>query len=73
MNNFTLIHSFHFLNKQNYSLCSRTYNIVDENNNKLCLISNTKLETNYITLDCNHKFNFLPLYYEIVYQKNLLV
>ena len=39
------------------------------NDNSLCLISNTILEKNYITLNCNHKFNYIPLYYELIYQK----
>ena len=39
------------------------------NENELCLITNTILEKNHITLDCNHKFNYIPLYYELIYQK----
>ena len=38
-------------------------------NHEICLITNSILEKNYITLDCNHKFNYLPLYYELLYQK----
>ena len=34
-----------------------------------CMITNKDLEDNYITLDCNHKFNYIPLYREILYQK----
>jgi len=44
----------------------------EEENKKednICLISNTLLEDNYIKLECNHRFNYLPLYYEIVEQK----
>lgn len=39
------------------------------NNNELCLISNNILEKNHITLDCNHKFNYIPLHNELLYQK----
>ena len=39
------------------------------NDNEVCLITNTILEKNHITLDCNHKFNYIPLYYELLYQK----
>ena len=35
----------------------------------VCLISNEKLEDNSIKLRCNHEFNYLPLYNEVVYQK----
>ena len=35
-----------------------------------CLITHDKLEDNYITLTCGHTFNYLPLYHEVVKQKN---
>ena len=42
----------------------------NENENEIyCLISYEKLEDNFITLKCNHSFNYLPLYNEVVYQK----
>jgi hypothetical protein len=34
-----------------------------------CLISNEALGANFITLQCNHKFNFLELYNEVIEQK----
>ena len=42
----------------------------DETKNK-CLISNTDLETNYIKLLCNHKFNYEPIFKEINSFSNL--
>jgi hypothetical protein len=39
----------------------------DTNDN--CLIENKQLVDNFITLSCNHKFNYLPLYNELVRQK----
>lgn len=36
----------------------------------ICLITKEKLEPNHITLSCNHKFNYVPLYNEVVNQKN---
>lgn len=42
---------------------------VDVSSNEKCLISNEDLESNYIKLDCGHKYNYLDLYNEIVYQK----
>ncbi len=46
--------------------------ICDDNNNNsddVCLITGTPLEDNYIKLFCGHKFNYKPLYQEIVCQK----
>lgn len=43
-------------------------NEVNESNEK-CLISNELLQCNYITLECNHKFNYIELYNEVVEQK----
>jgi hypothetical protein len=34
-----------------------------------CLITRQPLELNYVTLTCNHKFNYLSLYKEVVNQK----
>jgi len=39
-----------------------------ESNTK-CLISNELLTTNFITLECNHKFNYMELYNEVLEQK----
>lgn len=36
---------------------------------KKCLISNKLLETNAITLKCNHSFNYEPLLQEVIKQK----
>jgi len=41
----------------------------DISNNNLCLITYEKLTDNSITLDCNHSFNYYPLYKEIYNQK----
>ena len=41
----------------------------DKDDNSVCLITNTKLEDNYITLECKHKFNYLPLFTELCQQK----
>ena len=36
---------------------------VEENN--ICLISNEPLTDNYFQMECGHKFNYIPLYYDI--------
>ena len=38
------------------SICSPSNN---ENTDNICLISNEPLIENFVTLDCNHKFNYL--------------
>jgi hypothetical protein len=48
------------------ALCDETNANQDE---KICLISNTILEKNAITLKCNHHFNYDPLLKEVMKQK----
>jgi hypothetical protein len=36
-----------------------------------CLISKEKLNDNFITLPCNHSFNYIPLYNEVILQKTM--
>ena len=38
-------------------------------NTDTCLLSGEKLGLNYITINCGHTFNYLPLYLEIIKQK----
>ena len=40
-----------------------------EDESSLCLISGESLGRNHIELPCNHKFNYVPLYQEVVTQK----
>jgi hypothetical protein len=41
-----------------------------DNTDNICLITKEKLQPNHITLNCKHKFNYLPIYHEVVNQKN---
>jgi len=41
----------------------------DDDDENICLLSNMPLDKNYIKLPCNHKFNFYPLYKEVINQK----
>lgn len=43
-------------------------NVLDLSYN-VCLLTNEPLSYNNITLECNHTFNYLPLYNEVCYQK----
>lgn len=42
----------------------------DTNSEDYCLISKEPLTIHHITLPCNHKFNYMPLYNTIIMQKN---
>ena len=46
-----------------------TTNQLDETNNNVCLITDESLEANSVTLLCNHKFNYVPLYKDLVNHK----
>lgn len=50
----------------NVIICPSTSPSSDDN---ICLISKDKLHPNHITLKCNHKFNYIPIYKEVLYQK----
>ena len=41
----------------------------DDEDNNYCLITKMLLDKNNINLPCNHAFNFVPLYKEVVQQK----
>jgi hypothetical protein len=34
-----------------------------------CLITDEKLRKDHITLKCGHKFNYVPLFKEVIFQK----
>ena len=58
------------------SMCETTINNEKQENQKqenkildVCLITQMPLEENFITLDCKHKFNYLPLFNEVKRQK----
>lgn len=58
MQNYKIEDDINFFNELN--------KIDDEDNNKdICLLSHLPLSDNYLTLPCNHKFNYLDLYHEI--------
>ena len=45
-----------------------TQNTTNDFNN-VCLISNLPLTDNFVTLECKHKFNYMPLYNDLVNHK----
>ena len=57
------------------TICESESDILENNNEdtykneKNCLITHLPLQSPIITLDCNHKFNYIPLFKEITRQK----
>jgi hypothetical protein len=37
----------------------------DSTNSEVCLITNEPLQTNFVTLECNHRFNYIPLFNDV--------
>lgn len=54
-----------------YNLLNNDDHDIIEDSDEQCLITQDSLNLNYVTLECNHKFNFLPLYFEIKKQKTM--
>ena len=42
----------------------------DDENTKICMISHTPITYNSVKLECNHEFNYLPLYKELLLNKS---
>jgi hypothetical protein len=66
------INSLDSKEQNNIILSTTTNNNVIGDDNNLCLITKELLHPNHLTLSCGHKFNYLPLYKEVVNQKNKL-
>jgi len=57
----TSINLFNTLLKESIEL----ENVIIDDDNDVCLITGEKLNKNFVTLSCNHTFNYEPLFYEI--------
>jgi hypothetical protein len=68
--NYIIENNLNFYNELQTELSNNKI-LLNENINtdNICLITQEPLQTNYITLQCNHKFNYIPLYNEISNQK----
>jgi hypothetical protein len=60
------------LPNEDASRTSVSLNIEDNSINK-CLITDERLRKDHITLKCGHKFNYIPLFKEVVFQKYSLL
>ena len=50
---------------------NKANNIINKDQDSHCLLTGEKLDYNYVTLPCNHSFNYIPLYNEIIQQKEV--
>ena len=59
--------------EQNMAFFEQLYKSLDETdldtNNDVCLITGLPLTEHFVQLDCGHKFNYIPLYKEVINQK----
>ena len=69
--NYNVENNLNFNELLNNSLKEVSDNNKDTNNyDNICLLTYEELSFNYIKLDCGHCFNYLPLYNELINQKN---
>jgi hypothetical protein len=67
MTNYLIEGNFDFYNELYKSLDQPETNNESDN---LCLITNLPLTDKYVTLACNHKFNYIPLFNDLVVRKS---
>ena len=44
-------------------------NKTEEDDDNICLITKKQLTDKFVKMDCGHKFNYIPLYYDILNHK----
>jgi len=57
--------AFDFYSELYKSLDDDENNFKTEEDNNLCLITKQPLTTNYVTMECGHKFNYIPLFKDV--------
>jgi len=68
MSKYIIEGNINFYDELYKSLDDKSETTIDSDN-QLCLITNTPLTENYITLDCNHKFNYDAIFNDILCHK----
>ena len=56
-------------NKQLYMMMAQEEEIIENENENICLITNNKLTDNFVKLCCGHKFNYEAIFNEVIKQK----
>lgn len=75
MDKYTIEGNFNFYDELYKSLDDietdiNTNDDTTDNIQKLCLITNSPLTDNHFKMDCGHKFNYIPLYKDLLNHKN---
>ncbi len=68
MSNYIIEGNFDFY-KELYESLDSSDNNMDEQLAQVCLISNTPLTKHFVELECKHKFNYVPLFKDLVNHK----
>lgn len=61
-----------YITEENINFYDELFKSLDDitnETNKSCQITGLPLDNNFVTLECNHQFNYIPLYTEICKQK----
>jgi hypothetical protein len=69
MKKYNIEGSIDFFSELYKSLEDEETNFKTEKDNNLCLITNELLVDKFITMDCGHKFNYIPLFNDLVNHK----
>ena len=70
MNKYKIEGNLDFFDELYKSLDTEDNNEKTNDDENKCLITNQLLIDKYVTLNCGHKFNYIPLYHDIVNHKN---
>ena len=68
MSNYIIEGNFDFY-KELYESLDDSDNNIDELSAQVCLITNTPLTKHFVELECKHKFNYVPLFKDLVNHK----
>jgi hypothetical protein len=69
MSNYVIEGNFDFYKELYESLDDSDNNNMDELSAQICLISNAPLTKHFVELECKHKFNYVPLFKDLVNHK----
>jgi hypothetical protein len=68
MSNYVIEGNFDFY-KELYESLDDSDNNIDEQSAQICLITNAPLTKHFVELECKHKFNYVPLFKDLVNHK----
>jgi len=69
MNKYKIEGNVDFFAELYKSLDTKEFEEKIEDNNNYCLITNNPLTDKHVSLNCGHKFNYIPIYNDLVNYK----